>query len=115
MEHIMSGQREDILELQCLVGKMQDITIVMDQTQMQQKQMEDQKQEMRQEQRPQSNQDAVDGTRRLTVVGSAVATSLTEVGGFYRGIGGIFSFGGYNGANNHSFYARGVAVCGAGL
>ena len=52
--------------------------------------------------------------RRLTVIGSLVATSLMEVHGFKRGGAGIFAFT-WNNASTNKNYARGVAVCGAGL
>ena len=48
------------------------------------------------------------------MVGSLLAMSLLEVHGFRRGSGGIFSFD-WNDASGGNNYARGVAVCGAGL
>ena len=49
---------------------------------------------------------------RLTVIGS-LQILATEVDGFLRGNGGIFSFYGYNFASGSYGSARGVAVCGA--
>ena len=52
------------------------------------------------------------------MVGSIVMAMTTEVGGFARGGTGIFSFddiyASWKQTSGH-LYARGVAVCGAGL